>query len=99
MKTDFVLDGQQLGKASKALKPTVERIADILEAIPYKQLVTTPELSVKVGITYSRIRGNYTSDPRLSSNRLLVQLAGATNRQLVWGSKRTINALKKRMAL
>jgi hypothetical protein len=78
--------------------PTIDRIVQFLDKMKFKEVVTTAELADAISISYGRLKTTYTTAPSLVGYRLKVQLLGRPN-QTVWGSKKTIEELKRRVGL
>lgn len=76
--------------------PVVERIKRSLSGLKYKEVLTTAQLAEVLGISYGRLKAAYTADPALTDYRLKVKLFDRSN-QVVWGSKKTIEELKRRV--
>lgn len=76
--------------------PVVERIKRSLGGLKYKEVLTTAQLAEVLGISYGRLKAAYTADPALTDYRLKVKLLDRSN-QVVWGSKKTIEELKRRV--
>jgi len=73
------------------LPRAVETIAKYLDAIKYEEIINTFQLGQSVNLSMSVIH-HYAAHPHLAAYRLKTN-----NSVVLWGSKRTITELKKRL--
>lgn len=70
----------------------VLRARQILEVLPFKELLTTRQLAERCKVTLMYFR-HHVSDTKIVANKYALRAS-----QFVWGSERTIKELKKQNA-
>jgi hypothetical protein len=88
-KNSFKLNGKPL---AKPVPIAVLRIIGILEKMKLGDLLTTRELCARSGYTRESLISNYSGYQQLSPYKATVRFP---RRQLVWGSRKTITALRR----
>lgn len=81
------------GIAPLRTKSNVQIILETLEELPFKELVTTPELAKKTGLS-----ADCRCFRRSCTPFLLVDLRAEIEDTVYWGSTKTIKELKKQYA-
>lgn len=85
----FKLNGVKLDVTRIPVPPRVRKIIDILDALPANELLTTMEVSVRLGLS---LAGNFTNQP------VLVDYREKVDNKLFWGSRKSIAQLRKQLA-
>jgi hypothetical protein len=87
--TGFKVNGSKLDANRIPISPRIRKIMDILNSLPANELLTTMELSARLGLSLS---GNYTNHP------VLVEYREKIDNKLFWGNRKSIAQLRKQLA-
>jgi hypothetical protein len=71
------------------ISPRIKKIMDILDKMPKNEVVTTMELSMRLGMSVS---GNFTNQPVLEPYREKI------DNKLFWGNRKSIANLRKQLS-
>jgi hypothetical protein len=85
----FKVNGSKSGASRIPISPRVRKIIDILNSLPANELLTTMEVSARLGLSLS---GNYTNQPSLVDYREKV------DNKLFWGNRKSIAQLREQLA-
>lgn len=85
----FKVNGSKLDANRIPISPRVRKIIDILNSLPANELLTTMEVSARLGMSLS---GNYTNQP------VLVDYREKVDNKLFWGNRKSIAQLRKQLA-
>lgn len=84
----FKVNGGKASTSNFHIPPRTRKIMDILNAVPFGELLTTMELSTRL---QSSLAGNYTNQPSLVDYREKV------DNKLFWGNRKSIAQLRKQL--
>ena len=87
--TGFKVNGEKLDANRIPISPRVRKILDILNSLPANELLTTMEVSARLGLSMS---GNFTNQPVLGEYREKV------DNKLFWGNRKSIAQLRKQLS-
>ena len=85
----FKVNGFKAPAPGVPISPRVRKIIEILDALPFNELLTTMEVSTRLGLSLS---GNYTNFPALADYREKV------DNKLFWGNRKSIAELRKQLS-
>jgi hypothetical protein len=81
------------GKNFSRIPPTLKKMIEFLDALPFKELTTSIGLARSIDVTMDCVH-KYACWPELAENKFQRSKIGGN----LWGSKRTIKELKKQLA-
>jgi hypothetical protein len=84
----FKLNGHITTKQTH-VSPRIRKILSILDKLPLNEVMTTMELSIRLGMSVS---GNFTNQPVLEPYREKI------DNKLFWGNRKTVESLRKQLA-
>lgn len=86
----FKVNGSATPADRIPVPPRVRAISGILDKLPRNEVLTTMEVSARLGLSMS---GNFANHPALASYREKV------DNKLFWGNRKSIAQLRKQLAL
>lgn len=79
------------GTMPSVIPAAVRRALDVLEKLPFKEIINTKELAARIGVVTDTLRGGHSADEALKENRFTYR------GNVLWGSKKTIAELRRQM--
>lgn len=84
----FKVNGSKGTTIETPIPPRARKIIELLDALPFTELLTTMEVSARLGLSLS---GSYMNHPTLGDYREKV------DNKLFWGTRKSIAELRKQL--
>ena len=85
----FKVNGTAVDVRPVPVTPRVQKIIDMLKALPKDELLTTLEITIRLGLS---MNGNFTNHPALNPFKEKV------DNKLFWGNQTSIAKLRKQLS-